>query len=125
MAGAAVRVEFEGVDKLRAGMRALPGQVDKAAGREFDHVAAQVASQVRGSVPHRTGALAGSISSSQVGDGAEITEGVAYAVFVEFGGRGHPHSPEGNYLYPAAQDAGPQLESAGDRAAKHAIGAIW
>ena len=51
-------------------------------------------------------------------------EGVPYAQFVEYGGRGHPHSAQGNYLYPAAMDAEPALVAAGEDAAETEIGSM-
>ena len=49
---------------------------------------------------------------------SSMGEGVEYADYVEYGGRGHPHSSQGNYLGPAALDAEPAVVAAGERAAE-------
>ena len=122
-----VGVEFEGVDELAAGIRQLDKNVAGGAPAEFQHVADQVADQVRGRLPRRTGQLAGSVETRRDPRGAQVTMGggVRYAPYVEYGGRGFPHSPQGNYLTPAATDAEPRLVDAGTRLVNREIGAIW
>ena len=119
-------VELKGIPELQAGTKRLAGNIDQAAPGEFAHAADDVAGQVRATVPHRTGRLAGSVNARTTSNGASISmgDGVPYAQFVEYGGRGHPRSAQGNYLYPAAMDAGPQLEAAGERAARREIGSM-
>lgn len=77
-------------------------------------------------VPRRTGALARSVAVEETATGARLTmgEGLRYAPFVEYGGRGHPSSARGNYLYPAAMAAEPNLVTAAEQAARKQIGAM-
>jgi hypothetical protein len=119
----AENVRIRGVGELAAGIRRLAGRIDRGSRDDFEKVANQVADQVSGSVPRRTGRLASSVQGRSTGTGASVSmgEGVPYAQYVEYGGRGHPHSSQGNYLYPAAMDAGPQLEEAGQEAAQSEI----
>lgn len=119
-----VNVEVRGFAELAAGSRTLARRIAEAAPERFGGVADEVAGRVRGTVPKRTGRLASSVDSRQQGDTAIVSmgDGVPYGQFVEFGGRGHPHSPTGNYLYPAAyEDAAPLLEDAGEQAANDEI----
>jgi Bacteriophage HK97-gp10, putative tail-component len=120
------RVEIRGADELAAGTRKLAGNIEQAARDEFTSVADQVASQVRGRLPKRSGRLAGSVRGQPIADGGSVTmgEGVRYAEFVEYGGRGHPHSATGNYLYPTAMAAEPLLVAAGEKVAVQEIGAM-
>jgi phage gpG-like protein len=117
-------VEVKGGPELAAGSRRLAGNIEQSAPRAFARVADKVAGQVKGRVPRRTGRLAASVTGDITGRGASVSmgAGVPYAQYVEYGGRGHPHSTQGNYLYPAAIDAGPQLRAAGERAAEDEIG---
>jgi len=121
-----VDVRVRGIPELQAGMRTLSSRIGRRAPEEFAHVADNVAQNVRGDVPRRTGRLAASVSVDRNRDGASVSmgAGVPYAQFVEFGGRGHPHSTQGNYLYPAAMDAGPRLQEAGEQAARREIGGM-
>ena len=122
----AIRTEIRGVDELAAGTRKLAGNIEEAAPEAFADVADDVAATVAGEVPKLTGALAASVTPGVQGEGAVVRmgDGVPYARFVEYGGRGHPHSAQGNYLYPAAQDAEPLLIQAGERMAAKEIGAM-
>ena len=117
------RVEIVGWDELAAGTRQLVKNLEQRVPGEFGRVANQVASTVKGRVPKRTGALAASVTGSAYGETAFVEMGTEYARYVEYGGRGHPRSSQGNYLYPAAQEAEPALIAAGERAAEQAIGA--
>ena len=116
-------VKLRGVRELAAGVRKLAGKIDRGSRDDFEKVASQVAMQVQATVPRRTGRLASSVQGRSTGTGASVSmgDGVPYARYVEYGGRGHPHSSSGNYLYPAAMDAGPQLEEAGQEAAQSEI----
>jgi Bacteriophage HK97-gp10, putative tail-component len=117
-----VSVEVRGLAELAQGSRILAGNIAEAAPHAFLGVADQVAGQVN--VPRRTGRLAGSVEGRQEAGGASVGmgDGVPYARFVEFGGRGHPHSPTGNYLYPAAIEAESLLVAAAERSANDEIG---
>jgi hypothetical protein len=118
----AVSVTVRGFPELAQGTRILAGNIAEATPPAFLGVADQVAGQVN--VPRLTGALAGSVEGRQTEDGASVVmgDGVPYAQFVEFGGRGHPHSPTGNYLYPAAIEAEALLVTAGEQVAEQEIG---
>jgi phage gpG-like protein len=121
-----IRTEILGADELSAGMRTLAGKIEDAAPKAFQAVANDVAGTVAGRVPKLTGALAASVTPGVQGEAAvvQMGDGVPYARFVEYGGRGHPHSAQGNYLYPAAQDAEPLLIAAGIKAANDEIGGM-
>lgn len=116
-------VRLRGTAELAAGTRKLAGNIDDAASSDFGRVADEIASQVSGSVPRRTGLLASSAVGEPSAGGASVSmgQGVPYAQYVEYGGRGHPHSAQGNYLYPAAIDAGPRLQAAGEGTARSEI----
>jgi phage gpG-like protein len=104
------RVEIIGLERATSDMvrwaEELAPAVDKA-GEPFGE---RVAAEVRGRVPHRTGALAGSVDLSVDATGLVLGlgAGLPYAGWIEFGGsRGRPYVPQGRYLYPtmlAAQD---------------------
>lgn len=117
----AVDVRVHGYPELAAGTVMLAGRIQEEATSRFGMVADQVAGQVN--PPRRTGLLAGSVQGSEQGDRAIVAmgEGVDYAPFVEFGGRGHTHNPAGNYLYPTALAAEPLLVVAGTVAAETEI----
>src|SRR5262245_3783466 len=120
------RVEIRGLAELAAGTRKLAGEIEQEAPRAFATAARSVAADVSAAVPRRTGRLAGSVNARPIDGGASVSmgDGVPYAQYVEYGGRGHPHSASGNYLYPAAMDAGPRLQQAGEQAAEAAIGGM-
>jgi Bacteriophage HK97-gp10, putative tail-component len=124
--GEQVEIRVRGVDELAAGMHTLAGRIDDAAPRELKAAADQTAGRVQASLPRRTGRLAASVSSDTISRGASVSmgDGVPYARYVEFGGRGFPHSVSGNYLYPAAQAAEPLVVAAAERAANREIGAM-
>jgi Bacteriophage HK97-gp10, putative tail-component len=119
-------MEVHGLAELAAGARKLAGNIEQAVPPAFQSVADHAAGSVRGRLPRRTGRLAASVHADQTAHGADLSmgEGVPYAQFVEYGGRGHPHSASGNYLYPAAQSAQPLLVSAAERVASREIGAM-
>lgn len=119
-------VQVLGYPELAAGSRVLFERIEDAAEDAFADVAEKVARDVAGRVPRKTGRLAGSVEAASEPGGAHVGmgSGVAYAGFVEYGGRGHPHSPQGNYLFPAAMDATPQVIAAGVKAAEDEIGGM-
>jgi Bacteriophage HK97-gp10, putative tail-component len=120
------RIEVKGYDELAAGSRELFKRVDEHAKREFQRIADESANRVRSRVPRRSGRLASSVGAG-LRDGAafvQMGEGVPYASYVEYGGRGHPHSPQGNYLYPSAMQAEPELIRAALAAAESEIGGM-
>jgi Bacteriophage HK97-gp10, putative tail-component len=121
-----MRMEVHGLAELAAGVRKLAGNIEQAVPPAFERVADHAAGTVQGRLPRRTGRLAATVHADQTSDGATLSmgEGVRYAQFVEYGGRGHPHSSQGNYLYPAAQAAEPLLVQAGERVVTNEIGAM-
>lgn len=121
-----VTVEVRGIDEFNAGCRTLFRRIGEQAPDAFENVAERVADQVRGTLPRRTGRLAASVDAQQAREGATVGMGggVQYAQYVEYGGRGHPHSSTGNYLYPVASQAGPYLQEAGEKVAASEIGAM-
>lgn len=122
----AFRVRLLGFAELRAGSATLFARIGEQAPQQFERVGERVARQVRGRVPRLTGRLASSATATLSGDTASVRlgENIRYAQFVEYGGRGHPHSPQGNYLYPTAIDAEPLLVAAGERVAETEIGGM-
>ena len=119
-----VRVEVRGYPELAAGTVTLAGKIEDAAGRVFLGVADQAAARTRGSVHRRTGRTAASVDARTREGGAlvQMGDGVPYARFEEYGGRGFPHTPTGNFLYPAAMSMEPLLVAAGERVAVQEIG---
>lgn len=126
MAGEEIRIAVHGLAELAAGTRTLAGNIEEAAGREFLGVADQAAGRARGALPHRTGRTAASVTADHGHDGALVRmgDGVPYAQYEEYGGRGFPHSPTGNYLYPTAMSMEPVLIAAATRVATKEIGAM-
>ena len=117
-----------GVDELVAGSKNVERQIERDAPDAFARVGEDVARAVQQRVPRLTGRLANSVRAdpTAAGVGVVMGDGVPYAVFVEYGGRGFPHSSTGNYLYPTAMQAGPELERAGLQVAEQAIeGTTW
>ena len=120
-----VRVEVLGYAELAAGSRVLFKRIGEASEDAFAKVAEDKARELAGAVPRLSGALAGSVEAQKEGGGALVSmgAGIPYARFVEYGGRGHPRSAQGNYLYPvAAGGAESLLEAAGVKAADDEIG---
>jgi hypothetical protein len=117
-----IEITVKGFAELATGTKILAGKIAKQTPVAFLGVADEVAGQV--DVPVLTGRLAGSVRGRKRGDGAlvEMGEGIPYAQFVEYGGRGHPHSPQGNYLYPVAIEAEALLVAAGEEVAETEIG---
>jgi len=118
-----VEVKVLGVEELAAATKDLNRRIEHDAPDAFQRVGADVAAAVQARVPRLTGRLAASVRAERTQDGVGVVMGdnVPYAVFVEHGGRGFPHSATGNYLYPTAMDAGPALERAGLQTAEQAI----
>lgn len=117
---------MEGFAELFAGTLTLAHRIDDEAGKEFLGVADQAAAKVRGSLHRRTGRTAASVTTQERGGNALVGmgDGVPYAQYEEYGGRGWPHNPTGNFLYPAAMDSEPLLVVAGEKAARREIGAM-
>jgi bacteriophage HK97-gp10 putative tail-component len=117
-------VRVLGYDELARGSKELAGKIDDAASRAIARVAEETGGRLSGELPRRTGHLAGTVSARPARGAASLSygEGVPYARFVEYGGRGHPHAAQGNYLYPAAEESRPFAERAALEAAESEIG---
>ena len=120
-----ISVEVRGVAELVAGSAQLAENIEKGAKDAFLGVADQAASMTRGRLHVDTGATAASVTARQQGTGALVSmgDGVPYAQYEEYGGRGWPHSATGNFLYPAAyEDAQPLLIATATRTVENEIG---
>jgi len=90
-----------------------------------DH-AGRVVDRTKSSLPRRTGRLAGSVAVRQAAQAAAAVMAAPYARFVEYGGRGFPHSAIGNYLGAASKGLEPQLaNTAATAAEKSAASYRW
>lgn len=102
------QVTIIGADQAMADMRRWADELAPAVDKAAEPFARDVASRVRGEVPHVTGALAASVevSAEEEGIAVQIGDGVPYAGWIEFGGtRGRPYVSEGRYLFPTAAEA--------------------
>lgn len=98
-----IRVVFNNLPQLAA---ALGTNAD----RIVEATANAIAADAAGSAPHLTGALAGSIKASKVGQNHyRVTTGVDYAVYVEMG---TGHGPAQPYMVPSAHNAEPGFVAA-------------
>lgn len=95
-----VKVEIRGLDALERALPRFADRVDAQAELTARWAAEQAAQKARSAVPRRTGYLASSIGVT----GHSVSMDAPYATFVEYGGRGHPHSSSGNILGPAAEE---------------------
>ena len=119
------KVEFVGADAAMDDLREWAAQVAPAVAARAEPFVQRVADLVSGRVPHLTGQLAGSLTSSTDDDDASVgyDGSVPYAGWIEFGGsRGRTHVPEGRYLYPSALDAQDEFATIAADAASDTIG---
>lgn len=120
-------VTVYGLDEFAKGTRKLVDNIDDGADNAFGSVADQVAATVRGSVPHQSGRLAGSVTTGGglFREGATVGMGgfgVAYAGWIDYGGtRGRAYVRSGRYLYPAAHAAESTCKRAGEDCARDEI----
>ncbi len=98
-----VKVKVRGLAELQAALPRFANRVDQQMTQTERWAADQAAQKARSNVPRRTGYLAASTSAS----GHTASMDAPYATFVEFGGRGHPHTSSGNVLGPAAEETEP------------------
>jgi hypothetical protein len=122
-----VRVEVRGFAELAAGSEQLAANIERASNDAFLAVAEESARRTRSALHHDTGRTAASVVTRQTPEGAVVGygDGVPYAQYEEYGGRGWPRSPNGNFLYPSAYlGAERQLIEAGMRTADKEIGAM-
>jgi hypothetical protein len=86
-----------------------------------------IADATRGSLPHRSGRLAGTVRTARSRTGASVREGgidnVVYAGPVDFGGwpPGRTYIPNGRYLFPAAQQLSSKAEAIYNQAVARAL----
>lgn len=121
-----IRTRILGERQLVAGSRTLFGRIAREAPESFERFADDVAGQVRDRLPHRTGRLAARTRARRRGHSALIRmgDGVRYAPFVEYGGRGFRHSARGNFLGPAADAAEPRLVEVAEEVAHDQVGGM-
>jgi hypothetical protein len=119
-----ISVEVLGVSELIAGTAQLADNIERGAGPAFLGVADEAAARARSSVHIDTGATAASILTRGEGKGALVSmgDGVPYASYEEYGGRGWPHTGTGNFLYPAVEATLPSLDNAAEQLAAKEIG---
>jgi len=118
------RVEVHGYDELAAGSRTLFKRIGEEASKRFEGVADDAASAVRARVPVISGAMASSVASGRVDEGASVgyDGSVVYAGWVDYGGgHGRPYIGSGRYFWPVAGQAQSRLVDVGERAATDEI----
>ncbi len=103
---AAIRVD--GLRETLNGLKAMDENASKAIGAAMKTVADVVVKDVKGRVPKRSGAMAGSYKPTGGVKGASLTFGggkAPYAPVVEFGDpkRGRPAVKGGRWLYPSIE----------------------
>lgn len=108
MAAAAggVEVKIRGIRELDAGLARLAQNIETSVPRDaVKPVADQAASTIGGRVPHRSGALAGSVNVVTRGPvtSVEMGAGLAYGRWIEFGNYRGRKPPGGRYVYPTAK----------------------
>lgn len=115
----AAEVEFEGLKRLRAGLKKIDPQLQKDLRDEFVPIAQEVAAEARSRVPHKSGRAAASVRGGVSGNNAYVSGGrtsVPYYRWLDFGSRtpvsGQPRSygpwfksgagpKRGRFIYPA------------------------
>jgi hypothetical protein len=141
VASSAPVVGIVGMDALRRDLARMSTDVSgplyreiKAAGKA---AVEPVAARTRGSLPHVSGTLAGSVRTSGTRTGGSVRVGratVAYAGWIDFGGTKpdgaeREYMPQGRYLFPAAQGlaqpAADAYSAAIGRILNGAGGAVW
>jgi len=119
-------VEVRGFPELEAGTLTLAEHIGKASRDSFHRVAEQAAATTRGRLHRDTGASAASVVARQTAQGASVGygDGVPYAQYEEYGGRGWPQSSDGNFLYPSVRGVEPLLKTTAEQTAEQQIGAM-
>ena len=105
-AAGGVEVKIRGIRELDAGLAQLARNIETSVPRDaVQPVAEQVASTVRGRVPHRTGRLAASVGVVTRGPvtSVEMGAGLPYAKWIEFGAYRGRKPAGGRYVYPTAK----------------------
>jgi hypothetical protein len=118
-------VEVRGYAELAEGTRMLAENILRGSRESFGRAADAAAQVLRGRLHVDTGATLASVQARPGDAGALVAmgEGVEYAEFQEYGGRGWPHSSEGNFLYPSAMSVEPVLIAQAEKTATQEIGA--
>jgi len=119
-------VEVRGYPELAAGTVELADHILKSSRDSFHRVADQAANVTRGRLHRDTGATAASVVTRQTEAGASVGygDGVPYAHYEEYGGRGWPHTSDGNFLYPSVKSVEPLLITTAADTAQKEIGAM-
>ena len=109
------RVEVLGFAELAAGSAILARRIDEGAdaGPRPGGRPGRPDRRGGGAAAHRSPGRLGARPAQGDASGVQMGAGIRYAPFVEYGGRGHEHSAQGSYLYPAATAAEPALVAAG------------
>ena len=123
--GDPVRVEVEGLNKLRNALRDIDPKLQKKLRGRFKVIAEKVAESARATMPHRSGRAAASVRGGASTTTAYVVTGrkstAPYAAWLDFGGTlkatGGRHNTQvrprikgGRYLYPAIKRMRPQLQ---------------
>lgn len=122
-----IEVTFLGADEAMADLRKWADEVAPAVAKATRPFADRVADTARGKVPHLSGQLAGSISTTVDDEGAEVgySGSVPYDGWIEFGGsRGRPYASAGRYLYPTATTAQDEYVTLAAAAAEDTVGSF-
>lgn len=105
-------IGIEGLTELRRQLKQVEGQLPKELATMFQGVAEKVAVKVRGKINSRSGRAASSVKASKSQRGAIVRAGGKKVVYwgpLDFGGYPGDREfiPEGRYLYPTAEEEGP------------------
>lgn len=122
-------VKFIGADAAMDDLRDWTEHVAPAVAEAAEPLTQRVADVVSQRVPHLSGQLAGSLTTTRDDEGAGVgyDGSVPYDAWIEFGGsRGRDYVPEGRYIYPTAAEAGDEFaQLAGHAAAQSAERFPW
>jgi len=127
-----VSVRIVGVAALRKALRDVDKNLDKAFAATLLGVAQGIATKIRGVMPRRSGAAAGTVTAHVRARGASISIGTGnsddYVPWLDFGGHvGRQNSvyrtfiKEGRYLYPQIMAARKNTLAAVDAAIAQAV----
>jgi hypothetical protein len=101
-----VEVKIRGIRELESGLARLARNIETAVPRDaVQPVAEQAASTIRGRVPRRSGALAGSVGVATRGNVSQVQMGggLAYGKWIEFGSYKGRKPAGGRYVLPTAK----------------------
>lgn len=117
MAGVGFSVSVEGLDAVIAAFTSAGVEAAVKAGVALATATNKVSETAKSTAPTRTGALSGSITPSVSGTVGEVTAGIRYAGYVEYGT--YKDQPPQPYMGPALDAVAPSFvadmqEIAGD-----------